>query len=242
VKKAKVKKAIKNEPGFIPHLEELRLRILFVLAFFAAAFVAVFYFSPKLTALLRDAAGNPGVTLAYFKPYEKFMAYMKIAFFGALFIAVPYALVQAALFIRPALKEKEKKAFYIISAAAPFVFALGCAFGLFVVTPAAFNFFTGFMKGDNVQALWGMDAFYGFIAGLSVITGAVFVMPLPAAFLVRTGIISPVMITKARPYLIIGCFILAAFMTPGPDPVTQVLIALPLYALFEASVLIGKIK
>lgn len=241
MKKKRTKKAPKNEPDFVTHLEELRSRIIFVLVFFVVAFILMFYFSPEITALLREAAGNPSVTLAYFKPYEKFMAYMKIAFFGSVFVSVPVAVLQAAAFVYPALKEKEKKTFYIITVAAPFIFVLGCAFGLFVITPAAFSFFTMFMKGDGVQPLWSMDSFYGLIAGISVITGAVFVTPLPVAFLVKTGIISKGMISALRPYIIVACFVLAAFITPGPDPVTQVLTALPLYLLFELSALAGKI-
>ncbi len=230
---------MKAEGDFTDHLEELRCRILVVLAFFLAAFLFLFFTSGKLVAFLQAPLEGLGLSLYYFKPYEKFLTYMKLSFWGGLILSLPLAIVQAALFIYPALRREEIRFFLLALVAAPMLFITGTAFAYRVVAPAAFRFFLSFSPADNVLPFWGFGDYASFLFALMIASGTVFLLPLVLLFLVGTGLVSTRTLSRLRPWIILSIFLAAALLTP-PDVVSQVLLGLPLYLLFEISLLLGR--
>jgi sec-independent protein translocase protein TatC len=230
---------VKNEVDFTDHLEELRRRILGVLLFFLAAFVLLFSLSEYLVAFLQAPLEGLGLSLYYFKPYEKFLTYMKISFWGGAIFSLPLAIMQASLFVYPALKREETRFFLLAVVAAPLLFAAGSAFAYRVIAPLAFRFFLSFSPEDNVLPFWGFGEYASFLFALMVAAGLVFLLPLLLLLLVGTGLVSTRTLSRLRPWIIMAIALAAALLTP-PDVVSQILLGVPLYLLFEGSLLLGK--
>lgn len=228
-----------REPAFIPHLEELRVKIISVLATLVAVSLASFYFITPIMHFLQAPLAGLSVELNYFKPHEKFMTYMKVAFFSGVFFSVPVILFQAAHFVYPALKKKERGWFFVFSALVPAMLLAGFAFGYFVLVPVAFRFFANFAQGDGVRAVWGVSAYFDLITSVIFWSGIIFQLPLALVFLMKTGIVKPETLEGLRKIIVVLIVVIAGIFTP-PDVVTQVLMAVPLYLLFELSVFIGK--
>lgn len=231
---------MKNEGDFTDHLEELRRKILSVLLFFLAAFVLLFSLSEHLVAFLQAPLAGLGLSLYYFKPYEKFLAYMRIAFWGGVILSLPLAILQASFFVYPALRKNEVRFFLFAILAAPLFFAAGSAFAYRAIAPLAFRFFLSFSPGDNVLPFWGFGEYTSFLFNLMVAAGLVFLLPLLLLFLVGAGLVSTRTLSRLRPWIIMAIALAAALLTP-PDVVSQILLGLPLYILFEASLLLGKL-
>ncbi len=225
---------------YLNHLKEFRSRLIYTALFLAATLFAALFFSEKIMIFIKAPLKEMQDVLVYFRPYDKFMAYIKASFFAAVFITVPFALLQLALFIFPALKKNERPAFYALTAAAPVVFIAGCAFSYAVIVPAAVAFFIGFAPGDGIKPFWGVAEYLDMFLALVLLTGAVFELPLPILGLVKAGIIKAEALSKSRKYIIIGILVVAAVITPTPDMVTQLLVSVPMYLLYEATVVIAR--
>ena len=230
---------MKNEGDFTDHLEELRGRMLIVLSFFLAAFLFLFFFSGKLVGFLQAPLEGLGLSLYYFKPYEKFMTYMRIAFWGGVVLSLPLCILQASFFVYPALRKNEVRFFLFAILAAPLLFAAGSAFAYRAIAPLAFRFFLSFSPGDNVLPFWGFGEYTSFLFTLMVAAGLVFLLPLLLLILVGTGLVSTRTLSRLRPWIIMAIALAAALLTP-PDVVSQILLGVPLYLLFEGSLLLGK--
>lgn len=231
---------MKSEGDFTEHLEELRRRILGVLLFFLAAFALLFFLSDHLVAFLQAPIEGLGLSLYYFKPYEKFLTYMRIAFWGGVILSLPLAVLQASLFVYPALRKNEVRYFLFAVLAAPLLFAAGSAFAYRVIAPLAFRFFLSFSPGDNVLPFWGFGEYASFLFALMVAAGLVFLLPLFLLLLVGTGLVNTQTLSRLRPWVIMAIALAAALLTP-PDVVSQILLGVPLYLLFEGSLLVGKL-
>jgi len=238
-KKKNKKPASAPLPALVSHLEELRFRIIAVILFFMAAFFISFIFCGRIMEFLQQPITGAVEKLYYFRVYEKFTTYLKISAVTALFFSVPFFLIQLWGFVKPALDSKERSFFTWGLLAAPAVFYGGAFFAYKVMLPAAFSFFTGFAGQDNIQPVWGMTDYFGFLSSVIVVTGAVFLLPLVMLLLIKAGIIKHEAVSKARPYIIIAIFIIAAVFSP-PDVVSQFLVAVPLYLLFEISLFAGR--
>ncbi len=230
---------MKDEGEVTEHLEELRHRILNVLLFFLAAFVLLFLFSEHLVAFLQSPLKGLGLSLYYFKPYEKFLTYMRIAFWGGMILSLPLAILQGSLFVYPALRKNEVRYFLFAVLAAPLLFAAGSAFAYRVIAPMAFRFFLSFSPQDNVLPVWGFGEYASFLFTLMVASGFVFLLPLFILLLIGTGLVPVRTLSRLRPWVIMAIALAAALLTP-PDVVSQILLGVPLYLLFEGSLLIGK--
>jgi sec-independent protein translocase protein TatC len=228
------------QPGYILHLEELRKRIISVLAAFLLISIACFYFINPVMNFLQAPVAGLNVKLSYFTPYEKFMTYMKVAIFSGVFFAIPFMLFQLGGFIYPALKEREKPWFFIFIAMVPLLLFAGFAFGYFVMVPVAFRFFFNFASGDNVQAVWGISSYFDLITSMIFWSGVIFQLPLALVFLMKIRVLKPETLEKFRKIIIVLIVIIAGVFTP-PDVITQVLMAVPMYLLFELSILAGKV-
>jgi sec-independent protein translocase protein TatC len=226
--------------GYISHIEELRGKIVSIIISVVVLTIICFVFITPIINFLKFPLNGVKVQLNYFTPYEKFVTYMKIAFFAALFITVPFALFQLGRFVYPALKKNEKKYFFLFIFLIPLMFAVGVIFAYFALIPAAFRFFINFAAGDNVRPMWGIGEYFNLILSMFFISGAIFQVPLFLLFLIKIGVVKIETLVKLRKYVIVLIAILAGIFTP-PDMVSMILMSVSLYLLFELSIIIGRI-
>jgi sec-independent protein translocase protein TatC len=149
-------------------------------------------------------------------------------------------LFQLGSFAYPALKKDEKSWFYVFTALVPAFLLGGFAFGYYVLVPVAFRFFANFAAGDNVQAVWGISSYFDLITSMIFWSGVIFQIPLALVFFMRIGILKVSTLERFRKVIIVLILIIAGVFTP-PDVMTQVLMAVPMYLLFELSILAGKL-
>jgi len=227
--------------SFLEHLDELRTRLTvsafallggFLVAFGFSAYIFGFIMRPLQEAL------PPGGLLVYTEPAEAFLLYLKIAALVGAVLAAPVVIWQLWLFIAPGLYVNEKR--YAI----PFVlmstvfFVGGAAFSHYVVFPFAWRFFAGF-SSDYVEFMPRIAPAFSLYAKMMLAMGAVFQMPTLVFFLARMGVVSARFLVRQIKYAILVIFILAAILTPGPDVVSQLLMAGPMILLYGVSILVA---
>jgi sec-independent protein translocase protein TatC len=224
---------------WVEHLEELRRRIIAVLAVFTVASLCAFAFSGQVAAFLMSPAEDLAVRLHTFDPSEKFLAYMHLAVWTGALAASPFLLLQAGLFIWPGLRKKERRYTLAALVAAPALFMTGAAAAYRLLAPVALRFFLFFGSGDNIQPLWGFREYLSMLYALMLAAGLLLQTPLLLLLAFAAGIITPKQAARARPYIIILIFLAAAICTP-PDVISQVALGVPLYLLFELTLCIGR--
>ncbi|PNP93686.1 twin-arginine translocase subunit TatC [Sphingobium sp. SA916] len=232
-----------SKAPLLDHLIELRGRLLkCVYALFITGAIC-FYFSEQLFAILvhplKEAFGDDGGRLVYTKLYEAFFVQVKIAVFGAFCLSFPIIANQLWAFVAPGLYAKEKKALLPFLIATPFLFAMGASLAYFVVMPTAFHFFLEFQgnsSGLQVEALPSADSYLGLVMQFILAFGISFLMPVLLMLLNRAGFVSRAQLIGLRRYMIVAAFVLAAVLTP-PDVVSQLMLAIPLLALYEITII-----
>ena len=221
---------------FTEHLEELRDRIIICVSFIGVAFVAAYAVSDRI---LEPLAGLIDRKLVFISPTEAFFVYLKVAFYTALALSVPLVLYQAWAFVSPGLYNTEKKHSFRLVIASTAFFALGASFCWFLVLPLGLKFLIGY-GGDLLLPMISVGLYIGFCLKLILVFGVVFQLPLVVVFLHSIGLVTLEQLKGFRGYLVVVSFIVSAVITP-PDIFTQVILALPLLALYETSILFIKI-
>lgn len=231
----------------IDHLIELRNRLLWSIVALAIAFAGCLYFATEifefLVRPLRAAFPEGEGRLVYTQLYEAFFVEIKVAVFGAFVIAFPIIANQIWLFVAPGLYKNEKRAFLPFLLATPILFTLGAALAYFVVMPTAFRFFLGYqgqIAGLEQEALPAVGNYLSLVMRFIIAFGVAFLLPVLILLLNRAGIVSRAQLVGARKYVIVCAFIVAAIFTP-PDPISQLMLAVPLCLLFEISLLIIRV-
>lgn len=170
---------------------------------------------------------------------DQFTSQMWIAIIAGLIIGLPYVLWEVWRFIKPALKEKEKKAStsFIFSATA--LFLTGVLFAYYIIVPLMVNFLGNYKVSEMVENNFTMDSYIDTITTLTVATGIVFELPIIVFFLTKFGIMTPQFMRKYRKHAIVVILIVAGVITPSPDVTSQLLVAFPLYFLYEASIFVS---
>ena len=227
----------------LDHLIELRGRLLkCVYALFITGAVC-FYFSQQIFGFLvhplKEAFGDGGGRLVYTKLYEAFFVQVKVAIFGAFCLSFPIIANQLWAFIAPGLYAKEKKALLPFLIMTPLLFLMGASLAYYVVMPTAFHFFLqyqGNSGGLTVEALPSADAYLTLVMQFILAFGISFLMPVLLMLLNRAGFVTRAQLIGMRRYMIVGAFILAAVLTP-PDVVSQLMLAIPLLALYEITII-----
>ena len=155
-------------------------------------------------------------------------------------MAIPVILYQVWGFVAPGLYQKEKRIALPLLASSVLLFYAGAAFAYFVVFPLIFAFFTS-VGPDSVQVMTDINSYLDFVLKLFLAFGIAFEMPIAAVILIWTGVTSPDALAKKRPYIIVGCFVFGMLLTP-PDVISQSLLAIPMWLLFELGVFFGRLE
>lgn len=224
-----------DEMPLTGHLSELRSRILKSLAALALGGCISFAYIDHIMNFLTAAAGN----LYYMRPAEAFVIYMKIALLSGLLIASPVILWQLYRFVSPALLPRER---HFALLCLPVILLLGIggmAFSYLFIFPRGLEFFLGFAAG-KISPLISMESYLSFMLMLVVPFGLIFNIPVVLTLLGCMGIVSAAGLQRYQKHVILAAFILAAFITPTPDIITQALLAVPMVVLYYLSIILVK--
>jgi len=232
----------------IEHLLELRTRLLWSLGAFLIAFAVCYYFSVQIYGFLaRPLAdilmhqGGGERRMIFTALYEAFFTYLKVGFFGAVFISFPVWATQLWLFIAPGLYRSEKRTIAPFLIASPVLFVAGAALAYYFIFPLAWRFFISFETpagagGLPVQLEAKVSEYLSLVMHMILAFGVAFQLPVALTLLTKVGIITVDQLRRGRRYAVVGMFITAAVLTP-PDVISQVGLAVPLLALYELSIL-----
>jgi sec-independent protein translocase protein TatC len=236
------------EMSFFDHLEELRWRIIKGLIGVVLGMIVCWIFIDWIMdqVMLRPitqlnatlAQGQQPIHLQNLKPFGQLFLYMQVAIIGGAILSLPNLLYQLWSFIAPGLMPRERKYIRAIVAFSSLCFLTGITFAYFVMLPAALSFFAGF-GSSSIENNIAIDEYMSFIVSVVLAAGVVFELPMVSWFLSKLGILTPAFMRKYRRHSIVAIFILAAVLTPGTDPVSMVLLAVPLTILYEVSILIS---
>lgn len=221
------------------HLMELRRRLIYSVIALVLTTPASFSFVNPLLIELKSRA-PAGVQFISIKPTEMFEVYIRVALISGFILALPFIILQILLFIRPALKPNESRGLYIILISATLSFLIGGAFAYFVLIPPSLKFLLTFAT-DIATPYIRIGDYISLITRLVFWVGVIFETPLIIFFLIRSGLVTVQKLSRARRWIIVGAFIMGAFITPTPDPVNQTFVALPLIILFEIGLLLGRL-
>jgi sec-independent protein translocase protein TatC len=226
--------------SFIAHLVELRARLLRSVVAVLLVFICLFPWSSSLYTMLahpllaRLPKGGQmiatDVTTPFFVP-------LKVALMAAFLIALPYVLYQIWRFVAPGLYAHEKRLVWPLIMASTVLFFCGMGFAYFVVFPVVFGFITT-SAPQGVAVMTDIDKYFSFVLSMFMAFGITFQVPVAVVLLVRMGFVTVAKLREARPYVVVGAFIIGAIFTP-PDVVSQMMLAVPLWLLFEAGIVVG---
>ncbi len=230
-----------SKAPLLDHLIELRRRLLWsVLALFAAFAVCFYFAKPIFTFLVHPLAEAGQGKIIYTQVFEAFLVQVKVAFFAALMLSFPIVANQIWLFVAPGLYKSEKGALLPFLLATPLLFTLGAALAYYFASPIALKFLLGFqgdLGGVQQEALPAVGEYLRFVMQFIMAFGVAFLMPVLLMLMERAGLVTRKQMVGARRYVIVGVFIVAAVFTP-PDVVSQLMLAIPLIALFEITLVL----
>lgn len=224
--------------SLLAHLIELRARLLRSSIALLLVFVALLPFANDLYAWLAQpllAKLPAGSHLVAIEVASPFFTPIKLAFFAALMLAMPYLLYQAWAFVAPGLYRHEKRLAKPLLVATVLLFYAGCAFAYFLVLPMVFGFLNK-VTPEGVTMTTDISRYLDFVLVLFLAFGASFEVPVAVVVLVLIGLVTPEQLREARGYVIVGIFIVAAIITP-PDAVSQLMLAIPMMILYEIGLL-----
>lgn len=228
---------VNTEQGFLSHLIELRDRLLKMVLAVTVLFIGLFPFRDQIYAYLADPLSRflpEGTEMIAYEVASPFLIPLKLALMLSVFLAIPVLLYQIWAFVAPGLYSHEKRLVGPLLASSTLLFYLGVAFAYFVVFPLVFKFFIN-VAPDGVQVSPDIARYLDFVITLFFAFGIAFEVPVATVLLVVTGVTTPEKLVKMRPYVFVGAFIIGMFLTP-PDVISQILLAVPMYLLFEVGV------
>jgi len=230
-----------KELTLIDHLVELRDRILKSLVAVVVLFLALFYFANDIYTYVAApliSALPEGTSMIAVDPTAPFFAPFKLTFYAAVFLAAPFILYQMWSFIAPGLYKNEKRLAIPLFISSVLLFYAGIAFARYVLFGIVFRFFIS-VAPEGIQVAPDISSFLSFALTIFLAFGLAFEIPIAVYLCIWAGIAEPETLSKKRPYVVVGCFVVAMLLTP-PDPFTQSMLALPMWALFELGIIAGK--
>lgn len=231
----------KEEQPFLSHLIELRDRLLRVVLVIVLVFLGLFYFANDLYTFLAQPmlkhlpAGSSMVAIDVLSP---FLTPLKLAIVASVFISVPYILYQAWSFIAPGLYHNERGMAIPLLVSSVLLFYAGMVFAYYVVFPLVFGFTTGVVP-TGVVVTPDISRYLDVVIKLFFAFGICFEVPIAIILLVWTGAVTPESLAEKRPYIVVGAFVIGMLLTP-PDVISQILLAIPMWILFEVGLIFSR--
>ena len=225
----------------IAHLTELRDKLLRSLLAILVVFIGLFSFANEIYAFVSKplrALLPEGATMIATEVASPFLTPFKLTLVSAVFLAIPYVLYQVWSFIAPGMYKHEKRLAIPLLFSSIVLFYAGAAFAYFIVFPLIFAFFTS-VGPEDITIMTDINSYLDFVLKLFFAFGLAFEIPIAAVLMIWAGITTPDELAKKRPYIIVGCFILGMLLTP-PDIISQALLAIPMWMLFEVGVFFGR--
>jgi len=225
----------------VAHLTELRDKLLRALLAVLIMFICLFPFANDIYTFvsepLRDLLPE-GATMIATEVASPFLTPFKLTLVAAVFLAIPYVLFQVWSFIAPGMYRHEKRLAIPLLVSSVLLFYAGAAFAYFAVFPLIFAFFTS-VGPEGITIMTDINSYLDFVLKLFFAFGIAFEIPIAAVLMIWAGITTPEALAKKRPYIIVGCFIFGMLLTP-PDIISQSLLAIPMWLLFEVGVFFGR--
>lgn len=225
----------------VEHLIELRTRILHAILSVLIIFLPLFAFSNEIYAYISEPLRQflpEGTTMIATEVASPFLTPFKLTMVLAIFIAMPYILHQLWGFIAPGLYNNEKRVAAPLLISSIILFYTGIAFAFYVVFPLVFGFFAS-VAPEGVAIMTDINRYLDFVLKLFFAFGLAFEIPIATVLLIWTGATTVESMGRKRPYVIVGCFVVGMLLTP-PDVISQILLALPMWILFEAGILFAR--
>jgi sec-independent protein translocase protein TatC len=230
------------EMSFLDHLEELRWRLIYAaIGVVIGAIVAWIFIDPLVDVILLKPARDAGTELQNLRPFGQLFLFVQVAIIIGVVVSLPNLFYQLWKFISPALKKNERKYILSIVIFSSLCFLAGIAFAYFIMLPLALKFAAQFGT-EAIKNEFAIDEYMSIIISVMLAAGCVFELPMVSFFLSKLGILTPAFMKKYRRHAIVIILVLAAVLTPGADPVSQVILAVPLVLLYELSIFISKIS
>ncbi|HEY3486431.1 MAG TPA: twin-arginine translocase subunit TatC [Gammaproteobacteria bacterium] len=232
---------LQAEQSFISHLLELRTRLLRAIAAIALALLLLLPFAGEIYSwlagpLLQHLPVNS--SMIAIDVVSPFMIPFKMAMMLAVFITIPYLLYQLWAFIAPGLYRHEQRFALPLLVSSTVLFYTGVAFAFFIVLPVLFRFLVG-VAPEGIAVMTDIGRYLDFIIAMFFAFGFTFEIPVATVLLVATGITTPAALVAARPYVIVGAFIVGMLLTP-PDVISQTMLAIPMWVLYEAGIIASR--
>jgi|TARA_B110000444_G_scaffold255998_1_gene291480 sec-independent protein translocase protein TatC len=235
-----------NKQPLLAHLVELRSRLIKTMIMITLLFFIFYLFADNIYNFLvqpyaNAVEGEEGRRLIFTALHETFFTYIKVALFAALFISLPFLLIQLWIFVAPGLYKNEKNVVVPYLLATPILFILGSALVYYLIMPLAIKFFLSFESiGGNgalpIQLEAKVNEYLSLIMRLILAFGLCFQLPVALTLMARVGLVSSEGLKKNRKYVIVGIFAIAAILTP-PDPISQIGLGIPILLLYELSII-----
>ena len=231
-----------KELSLIGHLIELRDRILKCVIALLVVFVCLIYFANDIYAYVAAPLVSvlpPDTSMIAIDPTSPFFTPFKLTFYASLFVTAPFILYQLWAFIAPGLYKNEKSLAIPLFISSVFLFYAGMAFAYYVLFGIVFNFFVS-VAPEGIAVAPDIASYLSFVLKIFFAFGFAFEIPIAVFLFIWAGILEPEDLQAKRPYVIVGCFVVAMLLTP-PDPFTQSLLAIPMWLLFELGIYFGKL-
>ena len=233
------KEMIQTEFKILDHLEELRRRLMIVLISSGFFSILCFFFSDSLLNIVIFPIQKNVYSLYFLSPYEAFMTKLKLSVVCGAIISLPVIFYQLWKFVSPGLYFSERQKVLPLVVVSTALFLIGALFAYFGVIPFALNFFLNFQT-ESLEPLISIGSYLSFFLSFIFIFGIVFELPVLLIGLMLLGVVKPEFLRAQRRVAVVAIFVLAAVLTPTVDLITQFLLAIPLWILFELSILLGK--
>ncbi len=221
------------------HIGELRKRVLWSALFFVLAMIVGLAVGMPIIRYLMSVEPVKGMDLNAFSPWDGIRIYMQVAVYVSFVLSLPFILVQLWLFVRPGLRDIERKASLVYIPAAMLLFLLGLAFGYFVVFPMAFYFTNLLTTGLGLSETYGLANYFSFMFNILVPLSVLFELPIVVLFLTKLRLLNPKRMKTMRRYAYVVLIILGALITP-PDLISALIVSVPMILLYEFSILLSR--
>jgi sec-independent protein translocase protein TatC len=231
-----------KEQPLVQHLIELRNRMLYVIYFLLAVFLCLFPFASDIYAVVSaplQAVLPSGTSMIATDVISPFLTPLKLTFFLALYISIPFILYQIWSFIAPGLYLHERRLAAPLMISSVILFFTGMAFAYFLVLPMLFGFTMG-IELEGVAAMTDISKYLDLVLHMFLAFGIAFEIPVATVLLILAGVATPEGLAEKRRYIVVGCFVVGMLLTP-PDIFSQTMLAIPMWMLFESGLFFGRI-